>query len=284
MRKVLLIILIFLSLLALFIRFGTNPLLKSLGLESRAGLRVEANKKAKVFICQAQNPSCQASPQDLGSTPYQDENLSQGQYLVFLKDEESTDSAKEKFAWKGYVKLNSGTLSVVNRELAQTKAVSSGEVITLEKGKGVTLISTPSSAQVTMDGKDLGRTPISISEIEVGEHQFLISKDNFLKRSIRATLVEGFNLTINVDLAIAEVDLSKIPTEPIIKTPQVLIKQTPTGFLRVRAEANINSAEIGRVTPGETLVLLEEIPNWNKIRTKDGKEGYVSSSYTEKKE
>ena len=284
MRKVLLIILIFLSLLALFIRFGTNPLLKSLGLEPRSGLRVEANKKAKVFLCQSQNQACLASPQDLGATPYQDENLAQGQYLVFLKDEENIASDGAKFDWQGYVKLNPGTLSVVNRELAPTKAGSSGEVITLERGKGVTIISTHSSAQVTMDGQDLGRTPISISEIAVGEHQFLISKDNFLKRSIRATLVEGFNLTINVDLAIAEVDLSKIPTEPIIKTPQVLVKQTPTGFLRVREKANINSAEIGRVIPGETLVLLEEIPNWNKIRTKDGKEGYVSSSYTEKKE
>ena len=271
MKKVLLSILVFLSVLALLIRFGTQPLIKSLGLEPRSGLRVESNKKAKVLI----------NNKDMGNTPYQDENLTEGEVLVSLKNEESTGSGE--VAWQGYVKLNGGTLSVVNRELADIQSASSGEVITLTRGRGVTITSNPSSAQIFMDGKELGRTPLSISDIAVGEHQFLISKDNFLKRSIRATLVEGYNLVMNVDLAISDVDLSKIPTEPTLKTNEVVVKNTPTGFLRVRSEASLNGEEVGRVNPGDTLIRLEELPNWQRVRLKDGKEGYVSSAYTQKK-
>lgn len=268
MRKVILLTLIFLSVIALILRFGTKPLIKALKLEERAGLRVESNKGAKVTI----------DNKDVGNTPFQDENLSQGEYLVTLKAEEGTASA-----WQGIVKLIGGTLTIVNRELATSQAASSGEVINLEKGKGVTITSSPTSALVFIDSKEIGRTPVSVSDISYGEHQFLISKENFLKRSIRASLVEGYSLTLAVDLAIGEVDLTKVPTTPISSSDQVVVKSTPTGFLRVRAEANLSSSEVSRVKPGDTLVLLEEIPNWNRIRLPDGKEGWVSSAYTEKK-
>lgn len=271
MRKVLLLTLVFLSIIALGLRFGTQPLMQALKLEERAGLKVESNKEAKVIF----------DGKEVGTTPYQDENLHSGEYLVSLKGEEGTGSGQ--FSWQGYVKLNGGTLTVVNRELTLTQAGSSGEVITLEKGQGVTVVSNPSLAQVFMDGKEVGRTPLAISDVKASEHQFLISKENFLKRSIRAALIEGYNLTLVVDLAIAEVDLTKIPTIPISSSNQLIVKSTPTGFLRVRSSPNLNSSEVGRVKPGDTLVLLEEIPNWNRIRLPDGKEGYVSSAYTEKK-
>jgi hypothetical protein len=272
MRKVILLILTFISIIALILQYGSDPLIKMMNLEPRAGLRVESNQKAKVYI----------DDKELGNTPYQNETLSQGEYKIALKKEDQATSSGE-FSWQGFVRLNEGTLTVVNRELSDNRSASSGETITLDMGKGVTIVSTPSVAEIKVDGKDMGRTPISIPELEPGEHQFLISKANFLKRNIRATLVEGYNLTLTVDLAQDEADLSKISTEPTLKTSEVIIKQTPVGFLRVRAQANLNSDEIGRVNPGETHILLEELPNWNRIRLPDGKEGYVSSSYTEKK-
>jgi uncharacterized protein YgiM (DUF1202 family) len=156
-------------------------------------------------------------------------------------------------------------------------------VITLESGKGVTVISTPPEAEVLIDGEVKGRTPLTLSSLGPGEHQFIINKDNFLKRSIRATLLDGYNLVIAVDLAIAEADLTKLPVIPITQTAEVIVKKTPTGFLRVRSAPNVGSSEVFQVKPGDTLVLLEEKPNWNRIRTSDGKEGWVSSSYVEKK-
>jgi uncharacterized protein YgiM (DUF1202 family) len=97
-------------------------------------------------------------------------------------------------------------------------------------------------------------------------------------------LVEGYNLNVSVDLAIAEADLTKVATEPQLSTQLVVVRRTPVGFLRIRSGPNTASSEVGRVVPGDTLTLLEEVSGWSKIRTVDGKEGYVSSVYVEKKQ
>lgn len=271
-RRLLVITLTFIGLVVLITQLGWKilgdlPLFKSV-----AGVRVESTIKSKVFL----------NGKEAGQTPLQLENLDEGEYLVRL-DPIAEATASSKTSWQGYVKLNGGTLTVVNRELADSKAASSGEVITLEKGSGVTLISTPVGAEVMVDDKSYGVTPITISDLTHGEHQFVIGKDNFLKRSIRASVVEGYNLNISVDLAIGEIDLSKLITPPETQMKEAVVKQTPTGFLRVRSRANTTSSEVSRVNTGETLIVLEELPSWTKIRTKDGKEGYVATVYIDKK-
>lgn len=271
MRKVLIILLVFISLVGMVIWYGARPLLNLSGVHGRAGLRIESSPKSKVSI----------NGKESGSTPYQNENLSAGEYLISLEVSESTASSKP--SWSGYVRLNPGTLSVVNRELNEQKSAQSGEVITLDQGRGATITSTPPGADVMIDGKFLGRTPLSLSSLGSGEHQFLISKENFLKRSIRSTIVDDFNLNLSVDLAIAEADLTKLPVIPVSSSAEVIVKQTPTGFLNVRSSASTNGKIVAKVNPGDTLVLLEELPNWDRIRTADGKEGYVASSFVEKK-
>lgn len=274
MRKVLLFLVVFISVLALILRFGYQPLTEILGIKSRAGIRIEANKKAEVFL----------NDKKLGETPLQDENLTEGEYLLKLSPlPEGNEASSSALPWKGYVRLNGGTLTVVNRDLAQNPNEVSGDVITLEPGSGVTVVSTPNQAEVTLDGKVIGRTPLSLSDIPPGEHQFIVSKGNFLNRSIRANLVEGFNLNLTVDLAMTEPDLTKLPTIPTVTSSQLVVKATPTGFLRVRASNTTASREITRVSVGDTLTILEELTGWYKIKTADGTEGYVSSLYVEKK-
>lgn len=270
MKKFILISLVFLSCLSLIIRFGLEPLTKYFGFSKRAGIRIESNIKSKVFI----------NGVEAGFTPFQDDNLTEGEYKVLLKSEEASPSGK---TWQGLVRLNSGTLSVINRELSDSATASSGEVITLEEGKGVTIISIPSEAQVEINGQIKGRTPMVVYDLGTGEHQFLVSKDDYLKRNIRINLVEGYNLNIFVDLAIAQADLTKITTVPVSGNTTITIKKTSTGFLRVRSEPSLNSKEIARVKPGEEFVLIEELPSWVKIRLPDGRDGYVSNSFTQKK-
>lgn len=253
------------SLMVLAIRFGSEPLAKLLNIQEKAGLRVQADSESAVWV----------NKKEVGKTPYQSEELGVGDYLVEIRGKEAS--------WSGYVKLNNGTLSVVNRDLSPKVATSSGEVITLEKGKGAMVVSTPDSAQVEVDSKVMGKTPLHIEDLPSGEHLFLISHSNYLKRSIRALVVDNFRLNLNVDLAISEADLTKLQTEPIKETARVVVRNTPTGFLRVRSQANINSREVGRVSPGEELVVLEELPNWVRVRFGEEKEGYVSSQYIEKK-
>ena len=270
MRKALLSILVFLSVISIFLQLGSGYIKNVLGQGVKAGVRVESNKSSKVFL----------NNEEKGNAPFQDDNLKPGDYLISLKEDIATDSAK--VFWEGYAKLNEGTLTIVIRDLAEKTEGSSGEVISLEKGQGAIITSSPSGAEVFIDGKLSGRTPLNLPDLVEGEHQFIISKENFLKRSIRSKVINGLSLNLSVDLAISEPDLTKLPTTPISSSTEVTVKSTPTGFLRVRETPSANGKEVGQVKPKETYILLEESPGWSRIRLKDSKEGWVSSSYIQK--
>lgn len=264
------LILVFVSVIVLGLRFGVKPISDLLGIKERAGLRVESNPSSTVLV----------DGVEVGKTPFESDQMKTGYSLVELK---AVGEGGGELSWKGNVPLVNGTVTVVNRDLASSVATSSGEVIVLEKGKGVNIISSPDGAEVVINGKEYGKTPLSVEELGAGEHVFIVGRANYLKRSIKAALIEGYKLNVSVDLALSEADLTKILTTPLETSQEVVIKRTPTGFLRVRSEASTNSPEVGRVNPGETLILLEEVPNWFRIRLPDGKEGYISSQYAEKK-
>lgn len=264
MKKAAYLILIFISVLVLLVRFLVNPLTSYLGFGQRAGIKITSIPQAKVFL----------DDKEAGTTPYQNETLKPKEYLVRLSSPDGL--------WQGKVSVKGGTLAVVNRELSSQTASSSGEVLTLTSGKGAVVVSNPSQAALQVDGKNYGKTPLSISDLASGEHTFLLSHDNYLKRSIRAFIPANLVLNLVVDLAIAEADLTVVAVNPQVNPNQVVVKDTPTGFLRIREQPSIASAEVGRISPGDKLILLEEVSGWDKVRLPDGRQGYVSSSYVKK--
>lgn len=267
MKKTIILILVLWSVVVLMIRFGGKITEVFLGIKENSGLSVLSSPEGvEVFLNGSQ----------VGKTPYEDKSLDSKEYTLRLQKDQL------KF-WEGRVKLVSGTLTVVNRELSKDAASQAGEILTLNKGRGLTVISNPRESEVEVDGKAYGQTPLIINSILSGEHTIEISHLNYLKRSIRASLPDGYNLTVSLDLAISEADLSTISTPPITATPQLVVKDTPTGFLRVRDKPSLSGSQIAQVKPGETLVLLEELPSWYRVRLADGTEGYVSSTYVEKK-
>ncbi len=265
MKKAVVWILILISLVVLLVRFSTKIERVIFGIKPKSGLSVlSAPTGATVFL----------DNQEVGKTPFEDKGLEVKPYTVRLE--------KEEGSWQGNVKLTAGTITIVNRDLALDIASSSGEILTLERGKGITLVSNPPEAAVEADGKMYGKTPLTIN-LTAGEHTIVLSHDNYLKRSIRAILPDKFNLTISVDLALSEADLTTVTAPVITQTPQLMVKETPTGFLRVRDRASLSGKEIAQVRPGDTLILLEELTGWDRVRMSDGTEGFVSSAYVEKK-
>lgn len=266
MKKTILFILIMVSILILVIRFAPQIVEKVLGIKPKSGISILSQPaEATVFIDQ----------KEVGRTPYENKDLQVKEYLIKIE--------KDQSVWEGKVSLNSGTVTVINRDLAENIASQSGEILSLEKGRGLTVISNPNNATVTLDGQDYGSTPATFN-IESGEYTIMVSHPNFLPRSIKANLPKNYNLVVSVDLALSEADLTAVTTPVISETPQVVVKTTPTGFLRVRDKPSLNGKEIGRVKPGDLLVLLEDQGEWMRIRTPEEVEGYVSSSYVEKKE
>lgn len=265
MKKTIILILVLCSVVVLMIRFGGKITNVFLGIKENSGLSVLSSPEgAEVFLNGSQ----------VGKTPYEDKSLDSKDYTVRLQ--------KDHLSWEGKVRLVAGTLTVVSRELAKDAASQAGETLTLNQGHGLTVISHPGESEVEVDGKAYGKTPLTVS-ISSGEHTIEVSHPNYFKRSIRASLPDGYNLTISLDLAISEADLSTISTPPITATPQLIVKDTPTGFLRVRDKPSLSGSQITQVKPGDTLILLEELSGWNRVRLQDGTEGYVSSSYVEKR-
>lgn len=265
MKKFIVWFLVLISLAAILLRFSDKLAEVFLGIRPTSGISVlSAPSDATVYL----------DGSEVGKTPYEDKNLEVRDYAIKIK--------KDSSAWQGQITLIAGTVAVVNRDLAQDIASSAGEILTLNKGKGLTIISNPTGASVEIDGKAFGNTPTTI-DITPGEHTILISHSNYLKRSIRAEMPVNFNLTVSVDLALSEADLTTIVTPTTTQTPEVIVKNTPTGFLRVRDKPNLNGKEIARVKPGDRLILLEELGSWDKVRLSDNTEGFVSSLYVEKK-
>lgn len=251
------------SLIILAFRFGFSPLLVFLGFQSKAGLKISASTEAVVFL----------DDQKVGKTPFQNDALKAGEYKVALVSEEGN--------WQGRVLLSGGTLSLINREIAPTATFSSGETLTLQKGTGAVIVSTPGGVQVEVDGKIYGQTPTSLSNLGAGEHIFVLSRQGYLSRSIRATIPSGMMLAVSVDLAMAEnFPAAAVPT--LTSIPKLKVGQTPTGFLRVRERPSLNGKEIGKVSSGDILIFIEETPGWFKVRMDNDIEGFVSSQYIEK--
>lgn len=265
MKKVLVWFLIIISLSALLLRFSNSWAEILFGIKQISGLSVSSQPQdATVFL----------DGKEVGKTPYDQKDLEVREYGIKIE--------KGNNIWQGKVRLTAGTITVVNRELASDSASSAGETLTLDRGKGLTVISNPSEADVEIDGKPSGKTPVTIT-IDKGEHTLLISHTNYLKRSVPVNLPTDLNMTVSVDLGLSEADLTAITAPVITQTPQVLVKSTPTGFLRVREKPSLNGKEIAQVKPGDILVLLEEQGSWDRVRLSNGTEGYVSTVYVEKK-
>lgn len=263
-KRLFLLAVVVISAVVLLARLAWRPTLELLGLQEKAGIKVTSSPEAAVFI----------NGREVGKTPYQNNDLGVGEYQIKLVEGDAR--------WGGKVSLNSGTLSAVNRELAVDIASSSGEVLTLTPGSGILISSTPGQADVTIDGKPYGRTPLIAADVPAGEHTFILSHGNYTDRSIRAIVPDKLTLNIAVDLALAEADLGVVALPSIAPLPKVIILQTPTGFLRVRDKPSLAGNEISRVPSGESLVLLEETVGWDRVKLKDGTEGYISASYTQK--
>ncbi len=265
MKKVTVWVVVLISLLALVVRFSSNLPELVFGVKTKSGISIMSTPDgATVYI----------DNQLVGKTPYENKDLIAKEYTVRIE--------KDTMVWQGKIRLNANTISVVNRDLLPDTTSAAGEIFTLERGKGMTIVSNPSSAEVEVDGKIFGKTPL-ILDLEAGEHSLTISYPNYLKRSISARVPEGFNLTIASDMALAEADLTTFVAPVITSTPEVIVKETPTNFLRVRDKGSLAGKEIARVSPGDTLVLLEEEGSWLKVRLPNGTEGYVSTTYVEKK-
>ena len=249
---------------------------------NKGGLQVTSVPKSKVYLdgkLIGETPLCKCDQNNMITT---------GEYTIKLVP------SQENFSYfEGKITVSSGTLTVVDRSFGQG-GLSQGSIINLipiddKKDAQVSIISFPDKAKVFLDNNLSGTSPLLLRNITESDHEVKLSKDGYKEKAIRIRIVAGYKLesiiflSINQDVgassAAIPVPLSISPT-PTVKN--VIILNTPTGFLRVRESNSISSAQVALVNPGESYELISEQESWYEIKLKDGKTGWISSQYAKK--
>ncbi len=253
--------------------------------KGKGGLQVTSNVKANVFL----------DNKAIGETPVclceANQTIPQGK-----KDLKIVPDDKTLTPFSVKVDINPGVLTAVERTFLPG-ALASSYVLTLEKNKSQTpevfIASIPNEALITIDGDSKGVTPYTDTTLPPSEHEVEITKPGFSKKTIRVRTVKSYRLVLNVtlgtDSGIDETDtITPTPKAVLTPTPTVLpqnsvtIKDTPTGFLRVRVNPSVNAEEIGRVNPGESYEYADENASWYQIKLKNGELGWISKTYATK--
>lgn len=274
----------------------------------KSALSVTTTPKATVFL----------DGEHLGQTPYYNEKLKSGEYVLKIVPESSGQALNP---WEGRVTLSPGILTVVNRELGLTPDSSSGEILSFEpladkNAISISVVTSPDGAVVNLDGEPKGFAPLSIDNISEGDHLLVISSPGFVEKSIKAKTVKGNKLIASVQLArdtseLPEVDEDEdseaTPSASPKSTPKATPKTSPkaspktgsgtelerpyveinspdAGWVRVREEASTASDELTKVDHGETFPLINTDSGWYQIEYETGENGWISGKYAEKYE
>lgn len=293
MRKVLFLVLGF-----LFVVFLTGCSLPGQK-PKQSGLNVVSDPRSTVFL----------DEKHVGQTPFYDEKLKPGEYVVKLMPDMEATAASP---WVTKIKLNPETLTVIKREFGKTEEDSSGEILSLEflgkkKQPELAVLVKPDGASIRVDGDLKGTAPLVVSNIKEGDHEIEISIADYYSRRVKVRVEVGYRLTVNVDLAKKSEGKEKTatPTRKIIPTlkptivkeetateagtkkfavgAKIVITETETGWLRVRLEPSLSGSEAAKVNPGQEFSVLDEKSGWIKIEYEGGKEGWVSGTYVKLK-
>lgn len=245
---------------------------------AKGALQVTAIPKSTVYLdgkVIGQTPFCKCSG---------DEMIKEGDYTIRLVPADGISSPFEE-----KIRITKSVMTVVDRTFAG--GTSEGYIISLSpleetKTLALQVISFPDKAQVLVDENSIGQTPLLTKDLTESDHEVKLTKSGYNDKTIRIRTILGYKLTV---LAFLGVNFASMSTPTPISTPsaalakeKVVILRTPTGFLRVREEPNLTSAEIGRVYLNETFEMLEEKKGWFKIRLNDEKTGWISTQYAKK--
>lgn len=272
-------------------------------------LRVDSQTPATVFL----------DNKNIGKTPYKDK-VAAGEYTIKLVSDSTTTQLA---SWQGKITVGQNLLTFVNANLSDTDLTTAVDVVWLEKitskQSELSVTTTPDGATILVDDVSRGVTPLSIQDISPGDHSISVTNIGFLTRSIKIKTTAGYRVIANLKLALSgsaqnlsapetasqSATLTVTPTTekisptgklsptPTVKNgsttldpekPFVVIKDTPTGFLRVRIEPSTSASEAGRVNPGEKFSLLDTKSGWYQIKFDGTNSGWVSGQYAEKVE
>lgn len=271
-RYFLIALAIVLILTGFFIIFKLTNFLSPQG---KGALQITTNVQATVYL----------NNKSIGTTPVclcnPGQTITSGEYSLRISP---FDTSMTDFQTR--IKINPKVLTAIERTFLPG-ALASSYTLTLEKisdGNPQLLItSVPDGAVVTIDGNPSSVTPLFQKNITASEHEVEIQKAGFSKKTIRIRTVANYKLIISTILGTEVKGLEDTPSPTPEASPSAIIKikDTTTGFLRVRETPSVSASEIAKVLPGESYPFLDEAEGWYKIKVASS-EGWISSEFSEK--
>jgi hypothetical protein len=265
-------------------------------------LKVDSQPSAAVFL----------NDKHIGRTPYK-EKTAAGEYTVKIVPE---GGVTQLASWEGKITIGQNLLTYVNADLTESELSSAIDVLWLEKitsnQSELVVTSNPDGASVLLDDETKGVAPLTIPAVSAGDHTLTVTSPGFVTRTIKIKTTAGYRLLGSIKLALfagATPTPEASPSPTISGTPKVtptgspkvtptksastvadppkpfvIIKETPTGFLRVRMEPSTSASEAGRVNPGEKYTIFDTSGSWYQIKYNGTNEGWISGQYAEKVE
>jgi len=246
-------------------------------LPKKSGIEIMSYPPAKVFI----------NGKESGMTPYKNTTLKPGEVEVKLE----TDDNK----WSRKVQLDNNINTVIDWEMGKEEKLSGGYILYMEKtgdnkNAGLLINVNPDKTAVAIDNEIKGFSPLRIENVTEGDRQITLSYPGFKTVNVFVKAVVGYQLIVEAKLVEEGIDAMLTPTpavsgvSPTVSElrPMVVIKETETGWLRVRQEASSGSMEVAKIKPGEKYLLVEENTDWYKIDLGNGISGWISAKYAGK--
>lgn len=253
---------------------------------NKSGVEIMSYPTAKVYI----------DGKEAGMTPYKNNNLKPGEMEIKLE----TAGAN----WSKTIELQNGVSTVIDWEFAkpeeksnnENKEASGGYILYLEKTgdsqkSGLMINSIPNKSAISIDGEIKGFSPLKINDFGQGDKQITISFPGYKTINIFGKALSGYQLVIDGSLIKETIKAPNIPEPEVTPINQIelgkkmiKIKETETGWLRVREASSSASKEVDKINPGEKFELLNEMADWYQINLGEGKNGWISSKYAEKLE
>lgn len=302
MKKTLLSILILGS--SVLLSGCNNPI------STASALQVNSTPKTTVFL----------NGNHVGQTPYYDEKLKSGDYTIKLVPETQSGNDIISWEGKIKLNTDVLTVvnrDLKRSENESSGEILNLESIGTKEAGEIMVMTLPDEAGVKLDGQEKGISPLLLKNITAGDHELVLSSIGYTDKIVRIRVTNGYKVNINaqlpIDLSSQTVKTTATPSgspsvapitvitpgekSKITPLPQVTPKttaitpkpgvttvkilDTPTGWLRVRMEPSLAGTEAAKVNSGEMFPYVEENSGWTKIEYEKGKEGWVSSQYTQ---